>query len=406
MVVVVVPSTMNDDSNRRGKTGRSHRRKFLKGVGASAVIATAGCLGGSGGSGGNIDIGDPPWSTEDLRDAAEEEGGTFTSYWGGDPPELINALVSKIGDTYDAPWFETEPISGDSANTGQRLAQELEQGEVVPSLAQGLPAVSLNQELREEHLVSGIGDLFESYEPFRDTALVQEYQVRNSDVGVKYAPVYHEEEFANSGYPLDPLLENQYNAIVDGDTYDGLTVMHNIETAWEYAGSHLTHYPPGVDMEAQPWARELLSTVNPKFNTSHSDGVRQLIGGEATMQLMGYPDHVLRFPEEPLAAVWPDKFEIPVGRNGMFLLQDADDPWAARFFAAAVMEPEIQKWMATSDDFGKPPARVDLDYSDASEFTQKLLGAETELIISGPERFEEFVDMSQNILRPIYEEMQ
>lgn len=399
--------------DRTFTTVRPNRRRFLKAVGVGAVAATAGCMGGGdggstgdGGDGGGAGggIGDPPWSTDDLRNAAEEEGGTFNSYWGGDPPELVNALLDAIGEEFDAPWLSSDIVSGDSENTGQRLATELSQGQVVPDTGQGLPAVQLDPDLRSEFLVQGIGDMFESFEPIRDTPLVQEDQVDVSDVGVKYAPIYHEEEWAAAGYPKGPLEEDGYNAIVTTDTYDGLTVMQNIETAWEFAGGYLESLPQQVDMSKEEWARALFAGLDVKPNTSHSDGVRQLIAGEAVMQLMGYPDHVKRFSEAPLNVFWPDEFSMPVGRNGLFLLKDSDNPWTARFFMSAVVEPEIQKWMAASETYGKPPARVDLDYPDADELTRNLLGAQTEIHLVGPEDFERFVQTAQETLRPIYEE--
>ena len=394
----------------RLRTGvRTKRRGFLKVVGTGAIAATAGCMGGggggsSGGSGGATDIGDPPWSVEELRGAAEEEGGSFTSYWGGDPPELVNALIDAIGEEFDAPWLSSEIVSGDSANTGQRLATELSQGQVVPDTGQGLPAVQLDPDMRDEFLVQGIDEMFESFEPIADTPLVQRDQVDISDVGVKYAPIYHEEEWDAAGYPKGPLEEQSYNAIVTSDTYDGLTVIHNIETAWEFVGGYLKHYPPMVDMEREEWARALFSGLDILPNTSHSDGVRQLIAGEAVMQSMGYPDHVFRFQEAPLDVFWPKDFWMPVGRNGLFLLQNSDNPWAARFFMAAVVTEEIQQWMATSDDYSKPPARVDLEYPDANEVTRNLLGASTNVHLVGPAEFEEFVQIGQEVLPPIYDE--
>mgnify|MGYP000645746666 CR=1 FL=1 len=357
-------------------TGRTSRRAVIAGSGAVLAGSIAGCLGGGAGQSGATATGtdSDPWTTEDLA-AEVEDGTTVTVYAANGDRPTWKSLVEVINDEFDV-TLELDQYNAHAGAVSQRFMQEHQAGS--PKADVVTTANDITAQIREdgmsvaeEYYETGLDEDFWFAEELDDDE-VYPWMAHALNGGAWSVMPISEDVFEERGldYP------DTYNDLFD-DQYEGLEVALPGYIVDNQVGWIMDYHADETDMDTMEWMETLIDHLNFVGVESHSTGARAVAQGDTPMMFYNFPSTIQPLMGEyPLRANIVDPVFGSAWKTELCINKNAPNPWAARFFVSATLEPAVQRRIATEVP-QVAPGRTDLDYSsvDMSPYMEKRLNA-------------------------------
>lgn len=358
----------------------AQRRTFLKttgGIVGASILA--GCSGG-GNVGSNGSSGpSPPWTTEDLAEAAQEESGTPTLFSATGSTEDYDAIVNAIQEDY--PFFELDVVTGRGVGLAQRFRSEKDAGQVTADMVMNTYPLMRSREVTTEHFESGVSEDFAIVKDLPNPTYT-DFSTTPFNYGPLYCIISNNDMVQEQGIELGPLQENDWNGFLN-DQYADTDVVWSQVPNWNSFGFVLENQSQKANMEPEEWLSSMQDHLNFIFTDGHSAGMRQMGAGAAPLMFGGYTHHPPRYSDELSAeALLPKEAPQFPHNYGIYKTHESEQPWQTRFFQSVVMEESFQQMLAnpeTGPGFFWP-GRPDLDYSDSGMAEYKLNLLETDMV--------------------------
>lgn len=345
-------------------------------------MGLAGCSGDGGDGGDSGDGGGPntetatpttsaPWSTSELRDKAEEEGGTIRLITSGQREDW-NQLNKLLSQKFDASFLDIQVTAG-SGKVAQRLIQQFQADNVKFDIIHKPTRIFLEYSDRLEstqdfEIAKELPEAV-SFDKWFNTGMI------GPSFGIGYSPDY----IKQNNIDLAPLKEKYYNGLFD-DRYKGLTMGTDVDPKPVYMGWAYNYYSEKRGMSPEEWLGQLKDHFNWKFTSSPTEMARRLSAGNLPFNFYLYDFYKSRHPDWPIEYIFPENSPVYPVNSPTGILKQASNPWTAKFVMSALQEKDVQLELA-GPDYIHNPWRPDLDYSGTNigSYTQRLLGHSTKL---------------------------
>lgn len=354
------------------------RRSVLATGAVLSTSALVGCLGGStSGSGGNATETEPeqPWTTEALADYVED-GATLNVYAGSGDPDQWQTLFEVVNDEFDVS-LDSDVFVSDGGTISQRVIQERQAGEDVADIVVSATDIrdrihAEGRDVAREYYEWDIGSKFWFGEELEDYMTLP-WGVSAINGGASSVMPLNEELFEERGldYPTT------YNDLLD-DQYEGMTVLLPDYVVGSQIGWIIGQHAAQTDMSEMEWMQAMLDHLEFQGASSHSAGGRTVAEGNAPLMFYNFPWTISKLVAEyPLRGHFVDGVKWNTFEGLFSINNEAPNPWAARFFASAVLEESVQRRILS--DVGQlTPSRLELEYDTSSldPYTRSRLEAE------------------------------
>jgi len=358
----------------RGRDGLQSRRGFLASGAAVSAAALVGCLGGSSGGTPTGEEPEKPWTTEDLAEFIDDDA-TLTIYAANGDRPTWNALVDVVNDEFGTS-LGLEQYNAHAGAVSQRFMQEHQANS--PKADVVTTANDITAQIRgdgmdvaERYYETGLDENFWFAEEL-DDAEVYSWMAHGLNGGAWSVMPISEDIFDERGldYP------ETYNDLFD-DQYEDLDVALPGYVVDNQVGWIMDFHAAETDMDSVEWMEALIDHLNFVGVESHSTGARSVAEGNTPMMFYNFPSTIQPLMgDSPLRANFVDPVFGSAWKTELCINKNAPNPWVARYFVSAALEPAVQRRVATEVP-QVAPGRMDLDYSsvEMSPYMEKRLDA-------------------------------